>query len=221
MNDSKTFGRISVLDDGWSQTIRIKKKYEWAMIGFFVFVIAFILGMSYLLRIAEANQEERSDHFFLIMNLIIKGIGGILFVAMVYELLKREFIVLIPGYLVLKYKVAGIDVRVRKYDRALIHDIEQAPAPEKGWRQTDSYRDSSRSTRTYSNDTRKVYPGVQFTYKKPIKSALGDIISAFPAENKEQHGLSEERVNYPTVAFANGLDPAEANFLIQLITSQK
>ena len=221
MNDRKTFDRITFLDNGWSQTIRIKKKYEWAMIAFFVFIIVFILGMLYLLRIAEAGQEERSDNFFLIMNLIIKGIGSILFVAMVYELLKREVIELVPGYLVLKYKVAGFDTSVKKYDRALIHDIALAPAPEKGWKQTDSYSDSSRSTRTYSNDTRKVYPTVQFTYKKPIKSALGDIISAFPTKNKEELGLSEEPVNYPTVAFANGLDPVEANFLIQLITSQK
>lgn len=180
-------GRLKISDDGWTMTVAIKRKYEWATILFFVFIIVFLTGMIYLLNIAETQSENESGSFFLIMSLIFKGIGSILIIGMIHELLKREFIELTPNELAIKEKVLYKVTFSRKYDWNLIHHLQEAPPPVRGWKLADNYKSTFHSRKTYSNDFRKVYPTVRFEYNREF------------------------------VDFANGLSAEEAKYLINLI----
>lgn len=200
-------------------TIKIRKKYDWKVYAFLLFVFGFIFGLLYLLGIAKEQLDGEPGSFYVIFPVILVGIGGVLFLAMIYETLKRESIESDKYYLTLINKVLGFPFSSRKYDRTRIRHLQLAPLPEKGWKQTDAYSDKWHSGRTYTYGSGSANPTLQFEYKgegyKMVSEFLGTLSKA---EYGQRNTNASDEVQ--TVTFAWGLSPAEAQQLLEILLSK-
>ena len=181
------YKNIKVTTDGLVLQIHIRKHHERALQIFLVFAFAVIALFIYLLRVVETNADGSNPIFFVIMRLIFYGVGGIMFLAMVYEAIKLEVVEINRYNLILRDSFLNHPINERQYELKRIRDIKLAPTPSNKWKTTDKYADSSQSWQSISKDTRKVYPTIQFEHN-------GEIIM-----------------------LANGLTPNEAQVVIGLI----
>jgi hypothetical protein len=188
MYRESAFGRIRSYNDGWMHVFRIRKKYDWTKLVFFAIIIGFLSGMDFLTDHVKAQAQEDSGNFFFIFELIIKGIGSLLIIAIVFDLLKRERIELSPQSLNLKTRLLGLTTSSKSYDLSDIKEMKEAPEPERGWKKTRSYDGTFNSDRSYSIDVRRVFPSLQFSY------------------------------NGRTILFAEGLSKEEARYLLNELT---
>lgn len=168
--------------------IKIRKKYELALLAFFAFAFVFFFVVLFvLLPIARENQESESNTL-LIVEVLFYFVGSIMLVGAALEVLKREWVIVDSPFLMLGSNIFGFRFSEKRYLLKEIVGLELANPPVRGWRKLEIYEDAWQKKVDYSNDLRKVYPTIHF-----------------------QHNGDE-------IYFASGLSPDEAKMVIEIIS---
>lgn len=214
---TQKINRLSVTNNGSTIEINIKRKVEGLMIFFFVFSITFIAGLLYFTNNLENFNDSITPGFIPVMNTIVGSIGIILFLGMIAELLKHESIEIKASQLILKNKILGREVNIQKFDCKGIKDLQMATPPEKGWKKTAEYNDTWHKQTTYSNDFRKVYPTIHFLYKQTKPYFLPELMKTVTNSEVKEKTENEEKQEWQTIRFGNGLSTEEALYIIELI----
>lgn len=167
--------------------IKIRKKYELALLAFFAFAFVFFYVVLFvLLPIARENQDTESNTL-LIVEVLFYFVGSIMLIGAIIEVLKREWIIIDGSILLLGSSIFGHRFSEKRYLLKEVSNLELAKPPVRGWRKEEAYEDAWQKKVVYSNDFRKVYPAIHFQY------------------------------NGNDVSFANGLSPDEAKMVIEVI----
>lgn len=178
---------LTITENRDSVHIRIRKKYELALLAFFAFAFVFFYVVLFvLLPIARENQESESNTL-LIVEVLFYFIGSIMLVGATLEVLKREWVIIDSTHLSLGSNIFGFRFSEKRYLLKEITGLELSNPPVRGWRKVETYEDAWQKKVDYSNDFRKVYPTIHFQY------------------------------NGNDVSFANGLSPDEAKKVIEII----
>ncbi len=167
----------------------INKKFDIQLLLIAILFLGVIVLMLYLLNFIE--ETSANQNFRIIFKSIMYGVGSIMFVGFIYELFKKEQIIITRYQLIHTYILMGINVKKSYYEWEKISELTLAPVPNKEWHKTEDYSDFSRTKKTYTKEFTKSYPVLQFYYDKHL------------------------------VQFANGLQPAEAESFLKFIDSKK
>jgi len=211
------FKNMLIDDDHASVHIRIRKHYEWTTVAFMIFALAFVFLLTYLIGWAEQNPERGEGNFFPIMKIIVYGVGTIMLGGMLFEILKREIIELDRYHLILKQRMIGFDVVTDKYEWREVDNMKLAPVPQKGWRKVESHADHWQKKTVYSNDFRRVYPTIEFSYKLKGGNVLGLVLHSLHTDASNVEEKQETNETEQTVTFAVGITPGEAKYVVDLI----
>lgn len=145
--------------------IKIRKKYEPALYIFLLFAFSFIaLVIMYLLPLAEEQKQDPDSKVLIIVETIFKVVGSFIFLAAVYEILRREFIDVTNKELIIGSSVLGFKLFEKRYILKRIKNLNPATPPKRGWQITGKYEDLFRKWTHYQNDNRKVFPAICFHY---------------------------------------------------------
>jgi len=178
---------LNITENRDSIHIKIRKKYELALLAFFAFAFVFFYVVLFvLLPIARENQESESNTL-LIVEVLFYFVGSIMLVGAFVEVLKREWVIVDSSFLLFGSNIFGFRFSEKRYLLKEISSLKLANPPLRGWRKVETYEDAWQKKVNYSNDFRKVYPTIHFQY------------------------------NGNDVSFANGLSPDEAKLLIEII----
>lgn len=178
MPDKTGNSRLNVTTDGLTVQIIFPRRIERAPILFVLSAFVIIALFLYLLKIAETNADTDNPSFFIIMKLIFYGIGSILFSAMIYESVKREVIVVNRYNLIIKYSFLNFFLFERLYELKHIKDIRLADTPTHKEKTIEKYDDSFHRWHTYSSNSTKANPTIQFEYKGEIVPFATSLTSA-------------------------------------------
>lgn len=145
--------------------IRIRKRYEAAFFIFLLFAFSFIgLILLYLLPLAEEQNPDPDSNVLIIVEILFKVVGSIMFFAAVNEILKREFIEVCNKELIIGSSVLGFRVFEKRYNLNRIKDLRPATLPPIGWQITEKYEDNFNKWTHYSKNIKKGYPAICFHY---------------------------------------------------------
>lgn len=179
---------LTITENRDSVHIKIRKKYELALLAFFAFAFVFFYVVLFvLLPIARENQESESNTL-LIVEVLFYFVGSIMLAGAALEVLKREWVIVDSPFLMLGSNIFGFRFSEKRYLLKEIIGLELSNPPVRGWRKVETYEDAWQKKVDYSNDFRKVYPTIHFQY------------------------------NGNDVSFANGLSPDEAKMVIEIIS---
>ncbi len=179
---------LTITENRDSVHIKIRKKYELALLAFFAFAFVFFYVVLFvLLPIARENQESESNTL-LIVEVLFYFVGSIMLVGAALEVLKREWVIVDSPFLMLGSNIFGFRFSEKRYLLKEIIGLELSNPPVRGWRKVETYEDAWQKKVDYSDDFRKVYPTIHFQY------------------------------NGNDVSFANGLSPDEAKMVIEIIS---
>jgi hypothetical protein len=209
--------RLSIVNDGSTMKINIKRKYDWISTVFFLFSMTFIGGMLYLVNNLENFNDSVTPGFIPIMNTIVGSIGLVMLLGMITYLLKHESIEINKYQLILKDRILSREVNIKHFDLKDIKDLQIATPPEKGWKKTAEYNNTWHKQTTYNNDFRKVYPTIQFLYNQTKPYFLPELMKTVTNSEVKEKTENEEKQEWQTIRFGNGLSNEEALYIIELI----
>lgn len=209
--------RLSIVNDGSTMKINIKRKYDWISTVFFLFSMTFIGGMLYLVNNLENFNDSVTQGFIPIMNTIVGSIGLVMLLGMITDLLKHESIEINKYQLILKDRILSREVNIKHFDLKDIKDLQIATPPEKGWKKTAEYNNTLHKQTTYNNDFRKVYPTIQFLYNQTKPYFLPELMKTVTNSEVKEKTENEEKQEWQTIRFGNGLSNEEALYIIELI----
>ncbi len=209
--------RLSIVNDGSTMKINIKRKYDWISTVFFLFSMTFIGGMLYLVNNLENFNDSVTQGFIPIMNTIVGSIGLVMLLGMITDLLKHESIEINKYQLILKDRILSREVNIKHFDLKDIKDLQIATPPEKGWKKTAEYNNTLHKQTTYNNDFRKVYPTIQFLYNQTKPYFLPELMKTVTNSEVKEKTENEEKQEWQTIRFGNGLSNEEVLYIIELI----